>query len=384
MSNRKLYLSKHPYAIWQSKDGKYWYTNLPDLSRPRGTRQIRRDSKRELEDAIIEYWENASENGITVGEVYEQWSRNRLETKRIIIATYVNINSTFNTHFQDLVDRPMASIKPIEWCDFLEQELHKHRLTKVMFGTLKSLVIGMIKWAYKRDLIEYSPSSINDLLDIPERAYYVHKKTDDEDVYNEEETLAVMNYLFDNKDDDLNVGLLLMFVSGIRIGELLSLKYGDFNGCKVSIRRTITISVNESGKIARIVKDSPKTEAGIRDVIIPESFKWICERFSNGEPDDFVFKSRHGKLVKYDTLNLRLKKACVIVGIPFRSTHKIRKTYASILLDNNVSKRFIMKQVGHSDIACTENYYHRERKDESQQADIINGIQNFNFRKEDE
>ena len=373
MKKNDKYLKRHPYSVWQSKDGKYWYTTFPDDTKPRGVRQVRRNSKKEIQQEIINFWMDTVD-GKTVQEVYEEWADNRLEMKRIVKATYINVNSVFNTHFSGIKDRQMNSIKPIDWCDFLEEELISHNMTKVMFGTLKSLVTGIVKWAYKRSYIEYSATAITDLLDIPEKAYRDTRKTDDEEVYSETETPIIVNYLIEHQDLK-NLGLLLMFVSGVRIGELIALKHKDFvNGNTIQVRRTISVSIKENGKVGRVVKDTPKTFAGIRDIIVPDAFAWLVEYFANGEPDDYIFYSNRGNLMKYDSINLRLQSICKELGIPFRTTHKIRKTYGSILLDNGVDTRFVMQQMGHNDISCTENYYHKDRKNEAKKEQIINGL----------
>lgn len=54
-----------------------------------------------------------------------------------------------------------------------------------------------------------------------------------------------------------------------------------------------------------------------------------------------------------------------------------RKTYGSILLDNHIDNRFIIGQVGHTDILCTENHYHRNRRDMEKKMEIISQIPEF-------
>ena len=44
-----------------------------------------------------------------------------------------------------------------------------------------------------------------------------------------------------------------------------------------------------------------------------------------------------------------------------KSPHKARRTYGSILLDNNVDERMVTDLRGHTDIRCTEGYYHKNR-----------------------
>ena len=375
MKKNKEFLDKHPYAIWQSKDGKYWYTTLPDKTKERGVRQIRRNSRKELEEAIIEYWRSGA-NKKTVQDVYEEWANYRLETKRIVEATHLNVHRCFNKYLGEMKNKYIDEVKPFEWCEFLERVLVNNNLTRPMFGTIKSLVGGIVKWSYKHQYIDYSVNAITDLLDIPEGSFVNNKKTDEEEVYSEKETPLIVDYLIEHQSL-INLGLLLIFVTGLRYGELIVLKHKNFIGNVVQVRATISRRLKEDGKIAFKVKDSPKTESGIRDVMVPKDFIWLIDYFARGEPDDYIFMNPHGNFIYNCSFNRHLKNICKKLEIPFRAMHKIRKTYGSILLDNNVNTRFVMHQMGHSNISCTENYYHRDREDNEKKTEVIDEIGQF-------
>ncbi len=74
---------------------------------------------------------------------------------------------------------------------------------------------------------------------------------------------------------------------------------------------------------------------------------------------------------------MRLKRVCKKLNIYHKSPHKIRKTYGTILLDNHIDNKLIMGQMGHTDIVCTENHYHRNRKSIDQKSQIISSIPDF-------
>ncbi|MDE7030923.1 MAG: site-specific integrase, partial [Lachnospiraceae bacterium] len=57
--------------------------------------------------------------------------------------------------------------------------------------------------------------------------------------------------------------------------------------------------------------------------------------------------------------------------------HKIRKTYGSILLDNHIDNKVIIDQMGHTDILCTEEHYHRNRKSIDVKSQLISSIPEF-------
>ena len=58
MHKRKEILDKHPYTIWQGKDGK-WRTYIPDENK--GRKLVKRNTQQAIEEYVIKYWESNSE-----------------------------------------------------------------------------------------------------------------------------------------------------------------------------------------------------------------------------------------------------------------------------------------------------------------------------------
>ena len=73
----------------------------------------------------------------------------------------------------------------------------------------------------------------------------------------------------------------------------------------------------------------------------------------------------------------RLYQICEKLGMPVRSPHKIRKTYGSILLDNDVNSKIIEKQMGHAGINVTKEYYYRDRSRIDEKRAAINSVRQF-------
>ena len=172
---------------------------------------------------------------------------------------------------------------------------------------------------------------------------------------------------------------MLMFLTGIRVGELVTLKRSDFTGNTFNVRRTETRvkRMNEKGYEYQ-VKEYPKTKAGIRTVIIPENYKWLISKLKYENPfQEYIFVNDAGKRMTTNVFRRRLERLCKGANIVSKSPHKARKTYASILLDNNVDNKMIEDLMGHTNIQCTELYYHRSRKSIERKAEILNDIQDF-------
>ena len=80
MLKKKELLKKHPYKIWQGKDGK-WRTYLPDEEKGRNMKK--RNTEAEIEDIVAEYWKEKIENP-TVRELYDEWVTDKLKRREIL------------------------------------------------------------------------------------------------------------------------------------------------------------------------------------------------------------------------------------------------------------------------------------------------------------
>lgn len=373
MNKRKELLEKHPYKIWEGKDGK-WYTYLPDVGK--GRRLIKRKSLQGIEDAVIDQIKECEENP-TIAEVFEEWNSRRLELKKICKATYDRDVTCFKKYYSEFGNKKIKTVKKDEIVDFLEEKIAEFDLSAKAFSGLLSITKRFLKFAKKKGYIQFSVEESLDDMDLTEVSFRRTVKDDSDEVFSEPETDKIIEYLKKNLDI-WNTGLLLMFVTGVRVGELSTLKHEDFTVDSVKIRRTETSYFDENGKKIYEVKDFPKTKAGIRDVIIPYDYRWILDRIKLFNPwGEYVFVNKKGRRMTNNCFRNRLYRICDKLRIKRRSTHKIRKTYGSILLDNNIDNRLIINQMGHTDIITTETKYHRDRRTRDKKSSIISNIPDF-------
>ena len=50
------------------------------------------------------------------------------------------------------------------------------------------------------------------------------------------------------------------------------------------------------------------------------------------------------------------------MNLAHRTTHKIRKTYGTTLLDSDVNDSFVAEQMGHTDVTTTRKLYYYSNK----------------------
>jgi integrase len=83
----------------------------------------------------------------------------------------------------------------------------------------------------------------------------------------------------------------------------------------------------------------------------------------------------NGDRIKTRAIRRKLSIICSNLGIEYKPPHKLRKTVASILIESNaIDDRTITRQLGHTDISTTHDFYHRSRLKAKERSEILDGI----------
>ncbi len=369
MQRRKELLEKHPYAIYRGKDGK-WYTYLPNKEKGRILKK--RTSQKEIENVVISFWRQAEENP-TVKEIFYEWLDAKLIREEISKSTKDRYERQFEQCFTLFGERKIKSLAEYDVESFVLDSVHEYNLTTKGFSNLRTLLFGIFKLAKKKKLVQFSITEVIGDIEISRKAFRKNVKSDEQVVFMEDEIPKITSCLEENQDI-LNLGILLMFKTGLRIGELAGLKKCDVDRNVIHVQRTEICYEDEHGERVFEVRDFPKTEAGIRDVFIPDSCTWILRKIRNLAPfGEYVFE-RNGDRIKTYVFRNRLNTVCKQANVVRKSPHKIRKTYGSILIDSGMDESLVIAQMGHTDIKTTKNHYYKNRKSDLQKLEAINSV----------
>ena len=376
---KEYYLQKHKenFKIWQGKD-KRWCTYLPDENSKNGRIFKKRKNLEDLENDIVAFYKTQEESQ-TVDQVFTEWNERQLERGKIKPSTHMINKQIYKRFFSSgFGKRRVDYIRENEWEDFLCECISEYKLNAKAFSNLKGIVKGFLKRAKKRGLIKMEVERFFLELDVSDRDFKKRVLDETKEVYFDDEMDKVINYIRENPDP-INIGIALIFSTGVRVGELVSLKHEDFDGMTVTIKRTESRYRDDAtGKYVYVVDDAPKTLAGYRTITIPSHSKWIIDYIRRTNPfGDYVFLNKKGERINTQTVRDRLERILKKLGITQKSPHKIRKTYGSILLDNGLDRKLIESQMGHTNITCTEQHYHRNRRTLDQRQKIIDAIPEF-------
>lgn len=154
-----------------------------------------------------------------------------------------------------------------------------------------------------------------------------------------------------------NVYLIQMYM-GLRVGEALALKNTDIDLKHNILNVDKTITLDKYGR--RIVGNSTKTYAGIREIPIPEFIRpQLMEqmKLSEEHKEKRLFESPNGNIVDSKNVNYILKARLKKFGITGISTHSLRHTYGTRCVEAGMRAVALQRLMGHKDVSVTLNTY---------------------------
>ncbi|MCR5255049.1 MAG: site-specific integrase [Acetatifactor sp.] len=361
MNERKKFLKMHESRIWVGKDGR-WATYLPD--RVKGRKLVKKTTEKDLEDLIIEYYK-AEEVQVFIDDVFDAWIKSKVEYGEIEKQTADRYKTDYKKFFVDheITKTEVRYITEDMLEDFIKSSIHKHELTAKSWGNLRVLICGIFKHAKKRGLTNISITNFMGDLELSRKAFKRKVLTDEESVFTDREIEDITDYIKKSQFSVINLGILLCFQTGLRAGELSSLKYSDLTGNILNVTRTEITYQGEGHQRIFEVREFTKGRDGYRKVVLTkQAIAIIKELYLLNPTSEFLFV-RDGQRIKGKAFSKKLKSICDHVGIKPRSLHKIRKTYGTKLLGAGVDDKLIEKQMGHTNIATTRQYYYYNNKE---------------------
>lgn len=144
---------------------------------------------------------------------------------------------------------------------------------------------------------------------------------------------------------------LTLINTGLRFCELSGLNNSDFSPASGTL------------KIQRrcyrgLMADGTKTDAGMREIPVSSDMKkLIMHHWSVFSPNMPLFQSKKGDRLSYNTILHEWHRICDRAKICRCGLHVLRHTFATMLLDRNVSLKVVSSLLGHKSITVTADIY---------------------------
>lgn len=187
------------------------------------------------------------------------------------------------------------------------------------------------------------------------------------------------------KGHNLEVLFLVALSTGLRLGEILGLKWSDidFNTGTLTVNRTIqrVTQIDRNGnRESKVIEQLPKTKNSIRTIPIPKNIliklkdhrlEQNTNRLKLGNlyfNNDYVFCDKLGYPIDDKRPARNLKSILTKLDIEPIKFHGLRHTYATRLFEANVPPKTVQVLMGHSDISITLDIYTHVMEDTKLEA----------------
>ena len=350
LSKRERVKTLHKYSIHAPlKEGDRWRTNYTDKSGKRKT--LRAPTEEELLNKLIPlYLEDENLDKKTFHELFEEW----ILYKEQVTASYNTILRHRQHYNKYLTTSKLDGMKILKIGELLlETECNRivkdFSLSNKEWVNVKTILNGMYEFAKR---MKYLPENPISNIRITVKFRQVIKKTGKTQTYNTEEVASINEYLdekYSETGDTAFMAVRLNFMMGLRVGELVSLKWADIEGIQMHVVRE---EVRDQRTNTVTVEEHTKTHTDRFVYLIPDAIEILNKLPHEGE---YIFM-RNGNRLTSRQINYVLEKYAERNGLETKSSHKLRKTYASMCNAKGVPIDFIREQLGHSSLSTTYGY----------------------------
>ncbi|HER9557997.1 site-specific integrase [Streptococcus anginosus] len=258
------------------------------------------------------------------------------------------------------------------------------------FGTLslnytkqtRTTLSTMLNFAISKKLISSNPVLKTKVAPKKEEEARIRKRIEDKYLENEE-FKQILEYMYSKPKRKTHALISeVLYLTGLRYGELQALRVRDYDGKTLSVNGTLDYT---SVKISEAKKTTPKNLYSYRKIDLPNRVIEIIEEFllenrllvKGYNDDSFIFLASHKK----NPLSLRSFNSVLASTeeeLHFKkhlTSHIFRHSHISLLSELNLPLKVIMERVGHSDPKTTLAIYNHVTKNARKNAiDALNKL----------
>lgn len=392
----KAHMEKYTTKYYESD--KRWHSFLPDDTKARGYRPIARRSWQDLENDIVAYYEKQEQENerskITLRNLYPEWFDYKWQDTNN--SGYMHhINLDWNRYYLNdaIIDRPVMELTTLELKNWARNKIISEKLTKKVYYNMTVIIRQSLDYLVELGELSVNPFAnfkINSSLFTP-----VIEKEPEYEVFSEVEEQQIKDYALKDfeRNEELTTALavVLNFSLGLRVGELVALKWKDLKDSYLHIRRMEQKQYDQlpDGKwhYHNEVVEHTKSNAGYRTIYVVSSALELFEQIRQANlkrgfscnAEDFMFLYR-GNRITSQAIDRRYEKYCKDLGFVKKSNHKTRKTCLTKIADNpNINLKDAMQFSGHKDVQtyirhyCFSRYSDEQKRNELEKTLNVDG-----------
>lgn len=188
--------------------------------------------------------------------------------------------------------------------------------------------------------------------------------------FSEKEQKEIEAFVLKNQKNSKLFGIILCLYSGLRIGELLALKWGDIDFSRGIM--TISRSCHDEYKDGKLLKvyDTPKTKTSIRTIPIPKQIIPHLKQIKKKSDSEYVVSDKNDIGIRsyQKTFECILRK----LHIPRKGFHALRHTFATRAIECGMDVKTLSEILGHKNPEITlKRYAHSMLEHKAEMMNIV-------------
>lgn len=239
-----------------------------------------------------------------------------------------------------------------------ESEIQDFALRKLQAGlcqkTVKDMfiVLKMIqKFGVKNSYMPFTEWCVK---------YPTEQKKQDLEVLSISHQRRIMQHVINNFTFR-NLGIYICLSTGMRIGEVCALKWGDISLTSetISVCRTIEriYIIDDNHRHTKLVIGTPKTKNSIRDIPMSRELSKLIRPLKKVMNDDYYVLTNEPQPTEPRTYRNYYKLLLRRLGIPDLKFHGLRHNFATRCIESQCDYKTVSVILGHANISTTLNLY---------------------------
>lgn len=357
--------------------GRFTYQGTPYTLYDKELKAIKKklaDKRYEVEHGLT-----GKADKLTLNKWFEVWLKDYKDNK-VKKTTIQNYQTLYNNHIKDtLGKRILAQIKPIHiqklYNDFIDSGYSTTSLQ-----TLHALLHNILDIAVANDLLMKNPcmGTVRPTAERKERR-----------VLSSEEQTYLLNFIRQEEWQFYEPVLTTMLGTGVRVGELLGLKWEDidFENCTISINRTLVYIKNKTTGKFGFEEQAPKTKNSKRTIPLHnnvakalkrqklnqsylklhgkwqphEGFEALVFTGSTGQPQQTAsiqnILNRIVKAINKEEAEKAQSENRTPVVMEHLHPHALRHSFATRCFEADIPPKTVQMLLGHANIQITLDLY---------------------------
>lgn len=281
----------------------------------------------------------------------DEWLR--LRTGEIRASTYAKYRTILEKHIKPTLGKFLPVDITTEIVNHFSEELLIGK--KLSSKTVYDILIVL------HSILQYVATQLSDNISVV-KIHYPKANCKAVRVLSRTEQQRLIQYLSEDMDT-CKFGILLAMLSGIRIGELCALSWGDIDLVEqtICIRSTLQRLPNTEASGSprtHIVVGVPKSDSSARTIPMANRAIALCKRFAVYNDKAYILTGTE-RYMDPRTLQYRLQKYTHACGLDGVHAHTLRHTFATRAVEVGFEIKSLSEILGHTTTKITlERYVH--------------------------